>query len=221
MQVLLLVFCVALPRVLAIPSFNPLSITPKAIPASGNVSVFISVPRSDVDPALSLFLHHDPYSVTLLFLPGTVLPVPPRNRLQITVPCSVHNLTHVVFTPPPFSNSEVTFQVTALYTKGKSPIALLRVPNVPCVLQVFSYVTGRSGSTNCSAAGPCRIEFQGYGFNTDVNQYRCTLTSSDGSWMQASSYSTAESLQGGLQQVVCSMGKVIGHGEAVLQLGLQ
>jgi hypothetical protein len=218
---LLLLF--ALCPALALPAINPLSITPKAIPASGKVDIFISVPRTDVDPVQSLFLADESYAVTLLFLPGTVLPVPPRSRLQITVPCTVKNLTHVLFTPPPFSNSEVVFQVTALYTKGKVPVALLRLPNVPCVLQVFSHIVRRGGGS-CSAAGPCVIAFEGYGFNTDAQQYRCVLTSSQASsssWMQASDYSSAQRLDGGLQRVPCSIGALAGQGEATLVLGLQ
>jgi hypothetical protein len=133
----LMALCLSIPPALAIPRINPLSITPKAIPASGNVDVFVAVPQSDVDPFQSLFRADDSYAVTLLFLPGTVLPVPPRVRLQITVACTVVNLTHVVFKPLPFNNSEVSFQVTALYTGGKTPVAMVRSPNVPCVLQVL------------------------------------------------------------------------------------
>ena len=160
---------------LALPAVNPLSITPAAIPASGNIDVFIAVPRSDVDPAQLLFRSDDSYSVTLLYLPGTVLPVPPRTRLQLTVTCAVRNITPIVCRPPSFSNSEATFQVTALYTGSKVPVALARSPNVPCVLQVYAHITQRNGST-CSAAGPCIIVYQGYGFNTDAEQ--CVATSS-------------------------------------------
>jgi hypothetical protein len=216
---LLLSLCTAL----ALPAYNPLSITPKAIPASGKVDVFLAVSRSDVDPIQGLFLTDESYAVTLLFLPGTVLPVPPRTRLQITVACTVRNLTHISFTPPPFTNSEVVFQVTALYSKGKVPVALLRSPNAPCVLQVYSHIVGRS-SGSCTAAGPCVTVFQGYGFNTDINQYRCVLTTahpSSSSWVQVSGYSSAQSLGGGLQQVTCSIGALAGMGEDTLVLGLQ
>jgi hypothetical protein len=217
--VLLFVLCPAL----ALPAINPLSITPQAIPASGNVNIFIAVSRTDVDPTQFLFIADDSYAVTLLFLPGTVLPVPPRSRLQITVACTVKNLTHIFFTPPAFLNSEVVFQVTTISTKGKVPVALLRTPNVPCVLQVFSNIVGRSGG-NCSAAGPCVMVFQGYGFNTDANQYRCILAevgSSSSSWIQTSGYSTVRSLRAGLQEVACSIGALAGHGEDTLSLGLQ
>lgn len=218
---LLLLF--ALCPALALPAINPLSITPQAIPASGNVSIFIAVPRTDVDPMQFLFIADDSYAVTLLFLPGTVLPVPPRSRLQITVACTVKNLTHIFFTPPAFSNSEVVFQVTTISTKGKVPVALLRSPNVPCVLRVFSNIVRRMGGS-CSAAGPCIMVFQGYGFNTDVNQYRCVLAevgSSSSSWIHTSGYSTVRSLGAGLQEVVCSIGALAGHGEDTLSLGLQ
>jgi len=172
---LLLALCLAtLPTPsLTLPAINPLSITPNSIPASGNVEFFIAVPRTDVDPALLLFRSDDTYSVTLLFLPGTVLPVPPRVRLQLTVTCGVRNITHIFCRPPPFSNSEVQFQVTALYTGGRVPVALARSPNVPCVLQMLAVVTWRNGSS-CSAAGPCVIVYQGYGLNTDANQYALT-----------------------------------------------
>ena len=184
LPLLLLALFTAAPLSLALPSVNPLSITPKVIPASGNVDIFISVPRADVDPHLSLFLAADSYSLSLLFLPGTVLPVPPRTRLQITVACTAKNLTHLMCMPPPFSNSEVAFQVTVLYLGGKSPLALLRSPNVPCVLQVSSHVTWRSAG-RCRADGPCLLTYHGYGLNTDVNQYRCMLTtdSSGSSWV--------------------------------------
>jgi hypothetical protein len=216
-----------IPPASAIPAINPLSITPKAIPASGNVDVLLSVPRSDVDPIGSLFRADDTYAVTLLFLPGTVLPVPPRVRLQITVPCTVVNLTHVAFKPLPFSNPEVTFQVTALYTGGKVPVALVRAPNLPCVLQVFSQVTQRIPSDgSCSAAGPCFFSFQGYGFNTDASQYRCVLMAGEGEgdsvgWSQSSPYSTAQALRGGGQQVNCSIGELEEQGEGLLRLKLQ
>jgi hypothetical protein len=215
--------CLCIAPAFALPSINPLSITPNAIPASGGVDVFLAVPRSDVDPFGSLFRADDTYAVTLLFLPGTVLPVPPRTRLQITVACTVVNLTHVVFKPPPFSNPEVSFQVTALYTGGKLPVALVRSPNVPCVLRVFSQVTWRSDVV-CGAAGPCIISFHGYGLNTDANQYRCVLTAGEGdksSWSQGSPFSTALPLERGLQNVNCSIGALVGRGEGSLGLRLQ
>jgi hypothetical protein len=218
-----LALCLRMPPALALPSINPLSITPKAIPASGEVDVFLSVPRSDVDPFESLFRADELYAVTLLFLPGTVLPVPPRVRLQITVACTVVNLTHIVFKPRSFSNSEVAFQVTALYTGGKSPVALVRSPNLPCVLQVFTQVTWRSDGS-CGAAGLCMISFQGYGFNTDANQYRCLLTAGEGDnsgWSQVSPYSTALPRERGLQQINCSIGALEARGEGTLNLGLQ
>lgn len=73
------------------------------------------------------------------------------------------------------------------------------------------------------------MQFQGYGFNTDANQYRCVLTaaeelgsgSSGSSWTQASEYTTAQSLEHGLQQIECSIGALVGRGEGTLSLKLQ
>jgi hypothetical protein len=70
------------------------------------------------------------------------------------------------------------------------------------------------------------MQFQGYGFNTDANQYRCVLTAAEelgsgSSWTQASEYTTAQSLQHGLQQIECSIGALVGRGEGTLSLKLQ
>ena len=73
------------------------------------------------------------------------------------------------------------------------------------------------------------MQFQGYGFNTDANQYRCVLTaaeelgsgSSGSSWTQASAYTSARSLEHGLQQIECSIGALVGRGEGTLSLKLQ
>ena len=58
--------------------------------------------------------------------------------------------------------------------------------------------------------------------------YRCVFnvassssSSSSSSWAQASAYSSAQSLGGGLQQIACDMGALEGQGEGTMTVRLQ